>query len=97
MNPYGERLWKNYAGEISQYYNYNNGFVYSHKLDGLNHTGFIKDTMIEYSKRMSGFRSNGISANKHFVIKNSDQFVRNAFKLTDFLNNILLSVKHLCP
>ena len=83
LNPYSRIVWKNDAGETSEYYNYSLGFKIRSCEGGLTNSGFIKNYMtnnvISYPNKYK----------KHLVLRNSDEYVRTAFNLPDYIKNII--------
>ena len=82
LNPTGIRLWKNHNGELSQHYSYSNGFIYRIFLNGMTNKGFIKNCLQSFS---SHFKDHI----KHFVVKNRDDFIGNAFNLEPPLERVI--------
>ena len=78
LNPNGKRYWQNSAGEISEDYSYNQGFVYRIYLNGLPHRGLIYSCMNSFLD----IDFNYINIKKHFIVKNDDTYVSQAFNLT---------------
>ena len=83
LNPNGVRIWYNSNGESSRHYNYSNGFINSMRLNGITSRGFIKDQMLLFESHKS-FRY------KHyFIVKNDNEFVREAFNLEVPIINVI--------
>jgi SNF2 family DNA or RNA helicase len=82
LNPNGVRYWKNAQGEMSNQYSYSNGFIYSVRLNGMTSKGFIK----QYLTSLSSHNKQYI---KHFVVKNRDDFISNAFNLLPPIERVI--------
>ena len=85
--PYGQRYYIN--EETGQYRNWNdfhNGFTKVHYIDGIKNTGFIKNTMssLNQSQLLKTIKP-------HIIIKNSDEYIKQAFDLPDYITHILKS------
>ena len=83
-NPQGKRKYANEAGQLSDYYSYSDGFTIYKYIKGVSST-IIKSFI-------SGFFC-GIedSIRKLLLIKNDDEFIKQAFSLQDYVVNILRS------
>lgn len=82
LNPNGVRFWKNAQGELSNHYSYTNGFIYSVRLNGMTNRGFIKQYLTSFSSHNKQYI-------KHFVVKNRDDFISNAFELQPPLERVI--------
>lgn len=83
-NPQGKRKYANEAGQLSDYYSYSGGFTIYKHIKGVSST-IIKSFI-------SGFFSGiGTSIKKLLLIKNDDEFIKQAFSLQDYVVNILRS------
>jgi len=88
LNPYSRIVWKNSAGEISEYYNYSSGFNMRCSQGGLTHGGFIKNYMNHIISFPNKYKM-------QLVLRNSDEFVRDAFNLPDYIShNIKCKTPH---
>lgn len=74
LNPGGIRMWKNADGQLSNTYSYSGGFTMRVYINGINSRGFIRNSIEHMSHIDRRFL-------KFFVVKNDDEFVRNAFNL----------------
>lgn len=86
-NPYGIRYFINEeTGESSNYYDWYNGFTSSRYIDGIKNTGFIRNTM-------NSLNSSNLLKNikPHIILKNSDEYIKQAFALPDYITHILKS------
>jgi hypothetical protein len=82
LNPYVKIIWKNEHGDISYYYNYNEGYTIRFKESGLTHSGYIKSTMINIIEFPNAYK-------KHLILRNSDEFIKTAFDLPDYKELII--------
>ena len=82
LNPYAKIIWKNEHGNISNYYNYANGYTIRYIDSGLTHSGFIKSTMINIIQFPNEYK-------KHLILRNSDEFIKTAFNLEDYKEFII--------
>ena len=82
LNPNGVRFWRNAQGELSNHYSYSNGFIYSVRLNGMTNRGFIKQYLTSFSSHNKQYI-------KHFVVKNRDDFISNAFELQPPLERVI--------
>jgi hypothetical protein len=80
LNPYARVVWKNSNGETSDYYNYDAGFNIRSRDGGLIHSGFIKNYMTNISSFPNKYK-------QQLVLRNSDEFVRSAFNLPDYITH----------
>lgn len=83
-NPYGKRKYSNSAGELSDYYNPSGGFTNYVYIRG------VASSMIK-SSFVSSFCNIDLKVRKNLVIKNDDEFIRQAFSLKDYVIKILKS------
>lgn len=82
LNPSGIRVWKNMQGDVSNSYSYSEGFVYSVRLGGMTNRGFIRQSVNSFACLNKSFL-------KHFVVKNRDDFIGNAFNLEPPVEHII--------
>ena len=82
LNPYVRIIWKNSNGETSDYYNYSAGFNIRSREGGLTHSGFIKNYMTNIISFPNKYK-------QQLVLRNSDDFVREAFNLSDYIKNTI--------
>lgn len=82
LNPYVRIVWKNSNGETSDYYNYTAGFNIRSREGGLTHSGFIKNYMTNIISFPNKYK-------QQLVLRNSDEFVREAFNLQDYITNTI--------
>jgi hypothetical protein len=80
LNPYVRIVWKNSNGETSDYYNYGAGFNIRSREGGLIHSGFIKNYMTNIISFPNKYK-------QQLVLRNSDEFVRSAFNLPDYITH----------
>jgi len=80
LNPYVRIVWKNSNGETSDYYNYTEGFNIRSREGGLTHSGFIKNYMTNIISVPNKYKI-------QLVLRNSDEFVRAAFNLPDYISH----------
>jgi hypothetical protein len=83
-NPYGKRKYSNSAGQISDYYNYSEGFTNYVYIRGVSST-LIKSSIV------NSFCNIDSKVRKCLVIKNDDDFIRQAFSLEDYIIKLLKS------
>ena len=80
LNPYSRIVWKNSSGESSDFYNYESGFnIRSHE-GGLKHSGFVKNYMTNIISFPNKYK-------QYLVLRNSDEYVRSAFNLPDYITH----------
>ena len=82
LNPYVSIVWKNSNGETSDYYNYSLGFNIRSRQGGLTHSGFIKNYMTNIISFPNKYK-------QQLVLRNSDEFVREAFNLLDYISHTI--------
>ena len=82
LNPYVRVVWKNSSGETSDYYNYNEGFNIRSRQGGLTHSGFIKNYMSNIISFPNKYK-------QQLVLRNSDEFVREAFNLPEHFTHTI--------
>ena len=80
LRPYNTIVWKNEAGDISNYYSYE--YRIRCVQGGLQNSGFIKTTMANIIEFPNNYK-------KYLVLRNSEEFVKSAFNLPDYNNNII--------
>ena len=83
-NPYGRRKYSNASGQLSNYYNPQDGFTNYIYIRGVS-SSVIKSTVI------SSFSNLDSKIKKQVIIKNDDEFIKQAFSLEDYIVNILKS------
>jgi hypothetical protein len=83
-NPHGKRKYANEAGQISDYYSYTDGFTNYLYIKGVS-SSIIKTFIYGF------FCSIESNIRKVLVIKNDDEFIKQAFSLQDYVVNILRS------
>ena len=82
LNPYSKVIWKNEHGNISNYYNYSQGYTIRFIESGLIHPGFIKNTMLNIVQFPNIYK-------KHLILRNSNEFIKTAFDLEDYKEHII--------
>ena len=82
LNPYSKIVWKNEQGNISNFYSHQHGYTIRFIESGLEHSGFIKTTMINITQFPNAYK-------KHLILRNSDDFIKNAFNLQDYKELII--------
>ena len=86
-NPYGIRYYINEeTGLSSSFYDWVNGFTSSRYIDGIKNTGFIRNTM--NSLNISNLLKN---IKPYIILRNSDEYIKQAFALPDYITHILKS------
>jgi hypothetical protein len=91
-NPYGARYYINeQTGQSNQFYSYINGYTKVKYIEGIKNTGFIKNTITSINNLAS---INSIK--KFLIIRNSDEYIKQAFDLPDYISHILKSKNPLC-
>ena len=83
-NPYGKRKYSNAEGQLSDYYNNYQGFVNYVYVRGVS-SSIIKSSIV------GSFCNIDAKVRKNLVIKNEDDFIRQAFSLEDYIVKILKS------
>lgn len=83
-NPQGQRKYANEAGQLSDYYSYSQGFTNYLYIKGVS-SAIIKSFISGF------FCSIEASIRKLLLIKNDDEFIKQAFSLQDYVVNILRS------
>lgn len=80
LNPYRRIKYRNDAGELANYYNYELGFVHRHVMSGLS-TGYVRNIMcsISFPKLQK----------QQLFIKNCEEFVKQSFSLPDYIMRII--------
>lgn len=82
-NPSGVRRYSNSLGELSNTYDYYGGF-----------TSYVytKGVQSTYVRGILGsFNSIDLKIRKHLIIKNNNEFIKQAFSLEDYIVNVLKS------
>jgi len=82
LNPYVRVVWKNSNGDTSDLYNYDDGFNIRSREGGLTHSGFIKNYMTNIISFPNKYK-------QQLVLRNSDEFVRSAFNLPDYITTTI--------
>ena len=89
-NPCGVKYYLNEStGETRKYYDYSHGFTKIQYIEGIKNTGFIKNTMISFIPNNSNQYMNEIKS--QLIVKNDDNFVKQAFNLPDYVTHVLQS------
>ena len=83
-NPYGKRKYSNANGQLSSYYSPSEGFTNYIYIRGVS-SALIKSSIV------SSFSSIDKNVSKQLIIKNDDEFIKQAFNLEDYVINILKS------
>ena len=83
-NPYGKRKYSNSEGQLSDYFNPSAGFVNYVYIRGVS-SSLIKSSIV------GSFCNIDAKVRKNLVIKNDDDFIRQAFSLEDYIVKILKS------
>jgi hypothetical protein len=82
-NPSGKRRYTNGNGEYSNSYNPSNGFTNYIYEKGVEST-YVKSILVKFNSIDSRIR-------KYLIIKNDNEFIKQAFSLKDYIVNILKS------
>ena len=86
LSPYSRIVWVNNYGDIS--YSYNSEYSIRTVIEGLRHSGFIKNIMLDIISYRDYYK-------KHLVLKNDDTFVRKSFELPEYsFNQIKCKTPH---
>ena len=82
-NPNGIRKYANEKGELSSYYSHSEGYI--------NYVYFrgVQSTLIK--SIMNSLNTVETKVKKQLIIKNDNEFIKNAFNLQDYIVNILKS------
>jgi hypothetical protein len=80
LNPYPKIVWGNSNGETSDFYSYEHTIRKS--IGGLKNGGYIKNIMANIKEFPNSYKV-------HLILRNSDEYVRSAFKLQDYLEQII--------
>jgi hypothetical protein len=89
-NPCGTKYFINEeTGEARKFYDYHHGFTRVQYIEGIKNTGFIKQTMMSFIPHSGNQFMDAIKP--QLIIKNDDNYVKQAFNLPDYVTNILKS------
>ena len=83
LTPYSRTLWKNTeTGTLQDYYNINTNHTQRYISGGLTYSGLIKNIMINIISFPHYYK-------KHLILRNSDEYVRSAFNLPDYIQHVI--------
>ena len=89
-NPCGVKYFVNEeTGEARKFYDYHHGFTKVQYIEGIKNTGFIKQTMMSFIPMVEINIWTDIKS--QLIVKNHDNYVKQAFNLPDYITHILES------
>ena len=80
LNPDATNVWLNSSGESSPNYNYEHYIRKS--VGGLKNSGYIKNILTNIKEFPNSYKI-------HLILRNSDEYVRSAFKLQDYVEHVI--------